>query len=277
MGTPAFLREHARSPYPVTMFLRGNFDTFKQKKIVHGSRRFELHQHAQATLGAGRLQEAVKLPPGEDLNDWLAVNVTDFYNEVSLLYGVLTDVCTPTCCPNMSAGPRYDYKWADGVRFKKPIRCSAPQYIDYMMCWAQTTLDDERLFPVRVGEPFPRNIRQTICTIFKRLFRVYAHIYVLHFSSMQEMGAEPHLNTCFRHFMLFVREFDLIEPQELLPLKELIDKIYAREGLEPAGAAGSKASVGVPTQCVSCDQQSRRASLDVPGVMRNVMRVAQSA
>merc|ERR1711998_230290 len=115
------------------------------------------------------------------------------------------------------------------------------------------------------------NIRQIVCSIFKRLFRVYAHIYVLHFKSMQEMGAEPHLNTCFRHFMLFVREFDLIEPQEL------IDKIYAREGLEPAGAAGSKASVGVPTQCVSCDQQSRRASLDVPWVMRNVMRVAQSA
>lgn len=129
----------------------------------------------------------------------------------------------------MSAGPRFEYKWADGVKIKKPIKCSAPKYIDLMLRWAQDTLEDETIFPMRVGEPFPPNIRQVICSIFKRLFRVYAHIYVLHFTSMQEMGAEPHLNTCFRHFMLFVREFDLIDQQELAPLRELIDKIYARD------------------------------------------------
>lgn len=97
------------------------------------------------------------------------------------------------------------------------------------MGWAQATLDDETIFPMRVGEPFPSNIRQIICSIFKRLFRVYAHIYVVHFKEMVEMGAEPHLNTCFRHFMLFVREFDLIDQQELSPLKELIEKMYARQ------------------------------------------------
>mmetsp|Transcript_12149 Transcript_12149/g.25663 ORF Transcript_12149/g.25663 Transcript_12149/m.25663 type:complete len:243 (+) Transcript_12149:88-816(+) len=211
------------------MFKR-NVDTFKLKKhAVPGSRRFQLYQHAQATLGAGRLLEAVKLPAGEDLYDWLAVNVTDFYNEVNLLYGVLVDVCTPTCCPTMSAGPRFEYKWADGVKIKKPIRCSAPKYIDLMMSWAQSTLDDENIFPIRAGEPFPPNIRQVICAIFKRLFRVYAHIYMMHFPAMQEMGAEPHVNTCFRHFMLFVREFDLIDKQELAPLNDLIQSIYARD------------------------------------------------
>ena len=30
---------------------------------------------------------AVRLPDGEDENEWLAVHVVDFYNEVSLLYG----------------------------------------------------------------------------------------------------------------------------------------------------------------------------------------------
>merc|ERR1712072_1597068 len=133
-----------------TMFLR-NIDTFKVKKAAPGTRRYELHQHAQATLGAGKLHEAVKLPPGEDLFDWLAVNLTDFYNETALLYGLLVDDCTATSCPNMSAGPRFEYKWADGVRIKKPVRCCAPKYIDFMMSWAQTTLDDERIFPIRVG------------------------------------------------------------------------------------------------------------------------------
>jgi len=238
------------------MMFRRNIDTFKLKKnSVPGSRRFDLHQHAQATLGAGRLLDAVKLPAGEDVNDWLAVNVTDFYNEISLLYGVLADVCTGTCCPTMSAGPRFEYKWADGTRIKKPIRCSAPKYIDYMMTWAQATLDDESIFPVRVGEPFPSNIRAVICTLFKRLFRVYAHIYVLHFTSMQEMGAEPHLNTCFRHFMLFVREFDLIDQNELEPLKSLIDRIYARDE-EPANAAANRGD-----RCGVCVEGSASAAV----------------
>jgi len=81
--------------------------TFKpQKKALPGSRRYELHKYASATLNAGSLINAVRLPEGEDLHDWLAVNVTDFYNEISLLYGVLMDTCTPACCPTMGAGPR---------------------------------------------------------------------------------------------------------------------------------------------------------------------------
>lgn len=34
----------------------------------------QLREHIDATLGSGNLREAVKLPPGEDLNEWLAVN-----------------------------------------------------------------------------------------------------------------------------------------------------------------------------------------------------------
>jgi MOB kinase activator 1 len=33
-----------------------------------------LRQFAEATLGSGSLRKAVKLPEGEDLNEWLAVN-----------------------------------------------------------------------------------------------------------------------------------------------------------------------------------------------------------
>ena len=214
---------------PETMFRRDAGKTFKPlKKACEGTRRYNLHKHAEATLGAGDLREAVRLPAGEDLNDWFAVNVTDFFNEISLLYGVLMDTCTPASCPTMTAGAKYEYKWADGVRVKKPIRCSAPKYVDYLMTWVQTTLDDEKIFPVRVGEPFPPNIRDTFCSMFKRLFRVYAHMYTHHFQALQDFGAEPHLNTCFRHFVLFTSEYSLIEPQELAPLRELIDKVLKR-------------------------------------------------
>lgn len=34
----------------------------------------QLKKHIDATLGSGNLREAVRLPPGEDLYEWLAVN-----------------------------------------------------------------------------------------------------------------------------------------------------------------------------------------------------------
>lgn len=45
----------------------------------------QLREHIDATLGSGNLREAVKLPPGEDLNEWLAVNSS---NSLSLFGSV---------------------------------------------------------------------------------------------------------------------------------------------------------------------------------------------
>lgn len=78
-----------------------------QKKIEKGSKGYGLKQIAQMTLGSGNMSLAVELPSGEDLNEWLAVNTVEFYNEINLVYGTLTEFCTPENCPIMSAGPKY--------------------------------------------------------------------------------------------------------------------------------------------------------------------------
>ncbi|KAJ6426889.1 hypothetical protein OIU84_022475 [Salix udensis] len=203
----------------------------------------QLRKHIDATLGSGNLREAVRLPPGEDLNEWLAVNTVDFFNQVNLLYGTLTEFCTPENCSTMSAGPKYEYRWADGVQIKKPIEVSAPKYVEYLMDWIETQLDDESIFPQRLGHlqvsddflgcgdvrglgaPFPPNFKEVVKTIFKRLFRVYAHIYHSHFQKIVSLKEEAHLNTCFKHFILFTHEFGLIDKKELAPLQELIESI----------------------------------------------------
>lgn len=46
---------------------------------------------------------------------------------------------------------RYEYRWADGVQIKKPIEVSAPKYVEYLMDWIETQLDDESIFPQRLG------------------------------------------------------------------------------------------------------------------------------
>ncbi|KAG9133285.1 hypothetical protein Leryth_025797, partial [Lithospermum erythrorhizon] len=37
-----------------------------------------------------------------------AVNTVDFFNQVNMLFGTLTEFCTAETCPTMSAGPKYD-------------------------------------------------------------------------------------------------------------------------------------------------------------------------
>jgi len=64
--------------------------------------------------GSGNLRLAVQLPDGEDTNEWLAVHgaspvylilrclftnlrpaAVDFFNHLNMLYGTITEFCTP--------------------------------------------------------------------------------------------------------------------------------------------------------------------------------------
>ena len=67
------------------------------------------------------------LPKGEDFNDWLAVHVVDFFNRINLIYGTVCEQCTDTTCPTMSGGPKFEYLWQDGVKYKKPTQLPANQ------------------------------------------------------------------------------------------------------------------------------------------------------
>ncbi|KAJ6407268.1 hypothetical protein OIU84_010719 [Salix udensis] len=226
-----------------------NQKTFRPKKNApSGSKGAQLQKHIDATLGSGNLREAVRLPPGEDINEWLAVNsrvffilcnfisrqvssmeisilAVDFFNQVNILYGTLTEFCTSANCPTMTAGPKYEYRWADGVAIKKPIEVSASKYVEYLMDWIEAQLDDELIFPQKLGAPFPPNFQDVVRTIFKRSFRVYAHIYHSHFQKIVSLKEEAHLNTCFKHFVLFAWEFHLIDKGELAPLYDLVESI----------------------------------------------------
>ncbi|RCV44378.1 hypothetical protein SETIT_9G368700v2 [Setaria italica] len=57
--------------------------TFKPKQSApSGSKGLQLKRYIDTTLGQGDLGEAVRLPIGENLNEWLAVHTVDFFNSV---------------------------------------------------------------------------------------------------------------------------------------------------------------------------------------------------
>ena len=61
--------------------------------------------------------------------------------------------------------------------------------------------------------------------MLRRLFRIYAHIYNHHFAQVCALRLEVHLNTSYRHFFLFVSEYQLIDPKEMIPLAEINEAI----------------------------------------------------
>eukprot|EP00761_Pharyngomonas_kirbyi_P014729 gb/GECH01014759.1/.p1 GENE.gb/GECH01014759.1/~~gb/GECH01014759.1/.p1 ORF type:complete len:222 (+),score=27.94 gb/GECH01014759.1/:1-666(+) len=198
--------------------------TFRSPKTKYnrkGSRGYSLHHQAKATLGTGDLAQAVQLPAGEPLNDWLAVNTVDFYNTANLLYGVISEFCTPESCPKMTAGS-YEYLWKDGKRYKRATSIPAKEYVSLLMDWIDATISDETIFPSKDDLVFPKDFQKTCKNLYKRLFRVYAHMYYSHYEQIKDLEIEAHFNTSFKHFMLFVFEFELVDRKELQVLKEVI-------------------------------------------------------
>jgi MOB kinase activator 1 len=59
------------------------------------------------SLGQGsNMPEAVKLPQGENKDEWIAMNTLEVYNQTSLVFGFVSDFCTHITCPAMTAGSK---------------------------------------------------------------------------------------------------------------------------------------------------------------------------
>ena len=84
----------------------------------------------QATLHSGLdLSQVVKVPDDQEYEDWIAVNVVDFFNRINIIYGTVCDTCTDASCPTMSGGPKFEYYWADETQ-KKPQALPAPKVLE---------------------------------------------------------------------------------------------------------------------------------------------------
>ena len=145
----------------------------------------------------------------------------------------------------MTAGKAYEYLWADvhlpglqdadagTAKAPQPPRCvPACEYIDLLLDLIDGLIDNEKVFPSTDSSPavaqFPLYFDALMQLLFKRLFRAYAHIYHHHFHQFVALGAEPHLNTCFKRFVFFVMQFRLVEQQEVRPMAPLV-KLFMQD------------------------------------------------
>lgn len=80
---------------------------------------------------------------------------------------------------------------------------------------------------------FPQEFVDVCQTIFRQMFRVYAHLYWGHFiEPFYHLNLDKHMNSCFSHFVLTATEIDMLKPHELEPMQPLID-LWAANGTFP--------------------------------------------
>ncbi|KAJ1672603.1 Mitotic exit network component [Spiromyces aspiralis] len=140
-----------------------------------------------------------------------------------MIFFAISHHCTEESCPSMTAGQMYEYLWADGKMYKKPTKLPASQYIKLLREWVNEHIDNPQIFPTDVATPFPPTfLAQLAPTIFRRLLRVYAHLYYHHYNQLSQLGLDTMLNTSFNHFTLFVTRWELVNNQELAPVKDII-------------------------------------------------------
>eukprot|EP01136_Pigoraptor_vietnamica_P005721 Opistho-1_new@37725 len=197
------------------------FGSKKKKTAADDPKRYLDPALVSAKIVTGGLKSVVVLPPGEDINEWLATNTLAFFNHVNMYYGTIAEVCTATSCPTMTLDGKKDISWQDD-KGKKAKGLSAAQYIDFVTTYVQKQIADESVFPTKFGSQFSKEFINVVKRIFLLLFHVLGHIYTSHFHHVVALGEEAHLNTLFTHFMYFVREFQLIDEKDLAPLADLI-------------------------------------------------------
>ncbi|KYN27437.1 Mps one binder kinase activator-like 3, partial [Trachymyrmex cornetzi] len=207
--------------------------TFRpKKKFAYGTLRYSLHKQAQASLNSGiNLRSVVKLPSGEDMNDWIAVHVVDFFNRINLIYGTVSEYCDSASCPTMSGGARFEYLWADGEKYKKPTALPAPQYVTLLMDWIEAQINNEAVFPVSTvtqfnpvscflhgcinffitDVPFPKTFVPLCRKILTRLFRVFVHVYIHHFDRIVAIGAVSILISEVLYYLVFYYIIEIFE------------------------------------------------------------------
>ncbi|KAG7254150.1 hypothetical protein CRUP_016952, partial [Coryphaenoides rupestris] len=139
--------------------------------------------------------------------------------------------CLP-CRPPLTAPTAY-------TRGKK-TKCTAPQYVDFVMSLCQKLVTDEEIFPTKYGEYLA--LARSSPTPLSRWKKMPHTAHWAHFKETVALDLQGHLNTLYAHFIVFVREFNLVDPKETCIMDDLSEVICAPAPPAPASAAPAASS-----------------------------------
>jgi len=189
-------------------------------------RQYQVKKGEVPTAGNVHYRKDVELPEGADPGEWLAMHTVERLSDLQEALQDVFEHCTPSSCPTMNAGDRYEFRWSSEWE-PAPKTVSAPEYYYKCMFWVQMLMNDPKMFPETLDQSFPINFREIVSEIMKRLFRIYAHIYSRHAYDVKRAGSshESHLNSSFKLFYYFCERFSLLKEEDFKPLADFIIKM----------------------------------------------------
>jgi len=202
-------------------------------RVQRGTARYLTHQqNPHATLGNDALKGVCGGPAGVNRETWIAAKCCDVIDDVhtvlSLLSGGDVSGASPICAPQTcvsNGGKREEYIWRgeDG----KQVNLGAAEYFAKLMMWCDRVVTDQDIFGTCPFRSMPKGAVDIIKMMFRRLSRVYVHIFLCHRPLLQKRGYEAHINYCFKHFLFFGQEYDLLgewgcNASDLEPLRPMI-------------------------------------------------------
>jgi hypothetical protein len=142
-----------------------------------------------------------------------------YFDQINVIYGAVSDQCTPQTCPTMNAPSNNQFVWLDekGKKFKY----SASQFIDTVLTYVAKKISDETLFPTIVGQPFPANFESLVKKIHKHLFQILAHMYHSHYKELLQLKLNAYVNSIYLHLLLFGKSFNLLEDKDIEVMDQL--------------------------------------------------------
>ena len=99
----------------------------------------------------------------------------------------------------MSGGPKFEYRWADKHKYKKPTRLPAPQYISLLMEWVEAQINDESLFPISCGI-----FIHLISLSISNLSVCFVTFQMCHFQKHFTVNARKFLQGCSECLSMFI-------------------------------------------------------------------------
>jgi len=173
----------------------------------------------------------INKPAHLDIKEWIATHTISLFHNINLIYGTISEYCTAETCPLMQGPCQTQYVWVE-ERGKK-LKCTAAQYIDYVMTFCQKSISNQELFPTKYAHDFQENFWVEMKKMHRFMFNVLAHLYYAHSALIQQMDLNFHLNTIFQHFIILSRHYQLVESRDLSCLDDLTQAMGLTTATQP--------------------------------------------
>jgi hypothetical protein len=70
----------------------------------------------------------------------------DFFNEIRLIWDIIVEIGAGNYASGKGFPQGFEYRWAE-TKSATPKSCSGPEYIEYVLDWAEKEMNNEAIFP----------------------------------------------------------------------------------------------------------------------------------